>query len=190
MELQNLPWYGQLAVFLLIGGIAFGIFYFVHYSDTQLRIKGTIVQIDKLDKEIRGLEKKKDKIQQMQEEVKKKEETLEKLKEILPEKNEISQNLKKIQAIITTAKLDIQAWNNKAEVNRQFHTEVPFEIKLEGNYHNLAMFFDQLSKLKKIFTVSNLRLAPRAPMTRAFSITASFLTSTYIFRETKKKGGK
>ncbi len=183
MELQNLPWYGQLLVFLLIGGILFGIFYFAHYADTQTRIEGIESQIEILEREIRQLEKKKSKIKDMQAEVEQKKAVLEKLKEILPEKKEISQILKKVQSIITSARLDIQQWNTLPERGREIYNEVPFGITVEGNYHNLGMFFDQLSKLKKIFTVNSLSLKPLSKMSRAYTVKANFTAVTYTFRE-------
>lgn len=193
MELQNLPWYGQLLIFLLVGGILFGIFYFAHYADTQTRIKGINTQIDGLEKEIRQLEKKKGKIKDMQAEVDQKKAVLEKLKEILPEKKEISQILKKVQSIITSARLDIQKWSTMPERGREIYNEVPFGITVEGNYHNIGMFFDQLAKLKKIFTVNNLSLKPLSKMSRAYTVKANFTAVTYTFREKgkkKKKGGR
>jgi Tfp pilus assembly protein PilO len=45
------------------------------------------------------------------------------------------------------------------------------------------MFFDQLSKLKKIFTVNNLTLRPLSKMTRDFTVKATFTAVTYTFRD-------
>lgn len=189
MELQNLPWYGQLLVFLLIGGIVFGIFYFAYYSDNQAKIRGITSQIDRLEKEIRGLERKKSKIKDMRAEVESKKAVLEKLKEILPEKKEISQILKKIQSIITTARLDIQKWTTVGERAKEIYVEHPINIVVDGNFHNMGMFFDQLSKLKKIFTVANLRLSPLTKMTHTYTVKATFTALTYTFREGGKKAG-
>jgi type IV pilus assembly protein PilO len=190
MELQNLPWYGQLAVFLVIGGILFGIFYFAHYSNNQDEIERRIRMIDNLEKEIRGLEKKKSKIKEMREEVEAKKAVLEKLKQILPEEKEVSQNIKKIQSIINNANLNVQDWTAQGERPQKIYTEIPFSISLEGSYHNLGQFFDHLSKLKKIFTVSNLTLKPTSKMTRTYTIKANFTTSTYIFGTRSKKKGR
>jgi type IV pilus assembly protein PilO len=193
MELQNLPWYGQLAVFLVIGGLLFGIFYFVHYSKNQDQIERWSRQIDGLEKEIRGLEKKKSKIKEMQVQVEATKVVLEKLKEILPEEKEVSQNIKKIQSIINNANLNVQDLTQQGERPYKIYTEIPFSINLEGSYHNLGQFFDQLSKLKKIFTVSNLSMRPMSKMTRTYTIKASFTASTYIFgtaRTGKKRKGR
>jgi len=189
MELQNMPWYAQLLVFLLIGGIVFGIFYFAYYSDNQTRIAGITSQIDALENEIRGLERKKGKIKDMKAEVEAKKAVLEKLKEILPEKNEISLILKKIQSIITTARLDIQKWTTVGERAKEIYVEHPINIVVDGNFFNMGMFFDQLSKLKKIFTVANLKLTPLTRMTHTYTVKASFTALTYTFREKTAASG-
>jgi type IV pilus assembly protein PilO len=183
--MENLPWYGQFGICILIGAIVVGIFYFAYYSGNQDTIKRMNNQIDKLEKEIRGLEKKKDKIKEMRAEVEAKKVVLEKLKEILPEEKEVSQNIKKIQSIINNANLNVQNWTAQPERPQKIYMEIPFSISLEGSYHNLGQFFDQMSKLKKIFTVSNLRLTPMSKMTRTYTIRANFTASTYIFNTGK-----
>jgi type IV pilus assembly protein PilO len=187
MELQNLPWYGQLAVFLVIGGIIFLIFYFAYYTDGQSRIESISTQIVNLEKDIRALEKKKSQVKELEAEVAANKATLEKLKEILPERKEVSEILKKVQSIITSARLDIQKWSTLPEQAKEIYVEVPFGITVDGNYHNLGMFFDQLSKLKKIFTVNNVTLKPLSKMTRDFTVKATFNAVTYTFKE-KGKG--
>lgn len=190
MELQNLPWYGQLAIFLVIGGIIFGIFYFVYYSDSQSRIAGISKQIETLEKDIRTLEKKKGQVKELEAAIAANKATLEKLKEILPEKKEISELLKRVQGIITGARLDIQKWTTMSEQKREIYVEVPFGITLDGNYHRLGSFFDQLSKLKRIFTVNNLTLKPLSKMTRDFTVKATFTAVTYTFLEKRSASAK
>lgn len=187
MDFQNYPWYGQLAIFLFMGGILIGLFYFFIYSENQSRIVSISTQIENLEKEIRALEKKKSQVKELEAEVAANKATLEKLKEILPEQKEVSQILKKVQSIITSARLDIQKWSTMAEQPKEIYVEVPFGITVDGNYHNLGMFFDQLAKLKKIFTVNNLTLKPLSKMTRDFTVKATFTAITYTFKE-KAKG--
>lgn len=188
MDLQSLPWYGQLLVFLLIGGIAFGIFYMVYYSDNQDQIGRLDNEIEGIEREIKKAEKKEMQLKQIKEEKEAKEKVLDKLKEILPEEKEISQILRKIQSIISTARLKIQKWATQKERPREIYVEHPIAISLDGSYHNLGIFFDQLSKLKKIFTVDNLSIKPITKMTPTYSVKASFTAFTYTYRETAKRG--
>lgn len=190
MDLQSLPWYGQFLVFMLIGGIAFGLFYMLHYSDVETKIDGTVQQIDRLELEIRNAEKKEIQLPQIREEMALKEKALENLKEILPEQKEISQIIRKVQAILLAARLRIQRWTTRPERRRKVYNEIPIDIRLDGNYHNLGVFFDQLSKLKKIFTINNLRITAVPRSTTTFSIKANFTASTYTYREATKKGAR
>jgi len=183
MDLQSLPWYGQFGVFLLIGAILFGIFYFAYYSDNQDTIGVLDGKIEELDREIKKAEKKEMQLIKIKQEKEAKERVLDKLKEILPEEKEIAQILRKVQSIISGARLKIQGWVTQDERRQEIYVEVPIAIQLDGNYHNLGIFFDQLAKLKKIFTVNNLSIRPITAMTSTFTISASFTATTYTYQE-------
>jgi len=186
MEIQNLPWYGQLLVFLIVGTVLFGIFYFVIYSPTQDEIASIVAQSERLEEEIRKAEKNESKLEKLKEEKALNEKILEDLKGILPEKKEVSQILRKIQAIASNARLKTSSFNFSKETNREIYLEWPIAISLEGNYHNLGIFFDQVSRLKKIFTIDGLRIAPLRSLSYDYTIQANFTATTYIYHE----GGK
>jgi type IV pilus assembly protein PilO len=190
MDLQSLPWYAQFLVFLLIGGILFGIFYMLHYSDGQTMIENLDRQIEKLEVDIRKAEKKERQLKQIKEEKEAKEKVLEVLKGILPEEKEIAQILRKVQGIITSSRLKIQKWATNKDQRKEVYTEVPISISLDGNYHNLGQFFDQLSRLKKIFTVNGLSISPITKMTSIYTIKASFTASTYTYQQAKAAPAK
>ncbi|MCP5047198.1 MAG: type 4a pilus biogenesis protein PilO, partial [bacterium] len=183
MDLQSLPWYGQFLVFMVVGGILFGIFYMVYYSDNEDQIATLEQQIEVLERDIRKAEQKEMQLKQIKEEKEARERVLDKLKEILPEQKEISQILRKVQSIVSGARLKIQKWTTQSDRRQEIYVEVPISIVLNGNYHNLGVFFDQLAKLKKIFTVNNLSIKPLSRMTSTFTVKASFTASTYTYRE-------
>ncbi|TFG80358.1 MAG: hypothetical protein E4H23_02770 [Chrysiogenales bacterium] len=186
MEIQNLPWYGQFLVFLIVGVVLFGIFYFVIYSPTQDEIASIVVQSERLEDEIRKAEKNESKLEKLKTEKAHNEGTLEALKGILPEKKEVSQILRKIQAIASNARLKTSTFNFNKETNREIYLEWPIAISLEGNYHNLGIFFDQVARLKKIFTIDGLNITPLRSLSYDYTIQANFTATTYIYRE----GGK
>jgi len=183
MELQNLPWYGQLLVFLLIGAILFGIFYFVVYSPTQDEISSIVTQSDQLQEEIRKAERNQDKLKKLEEEKALNEKILEDLKGILPEKKEVAQILRKIQAIASNARLKTSTFTFNPEQDREIYLEWPIAISLEGNYHNLGIFFDQVSRMKKIFNIDNLHISPLTNANYDYTIAAGFMATTYIYHE-------
>jgi type IV pilus assembly protein PilO len=190
MDIQSLPWYGQFLVFLLIGGIVFGIYYMLYYSENEGTIRNLNGQIERVEEEIKRAEKKEAQLVQIKAEIKAKEKILEELKEVLPEEKEISIILRKVQSLISGARLRIQDWSTQPDRRKAVYVEVPYRITVDGSYHQLGVFFDQLSKLKKIFTISNLTIKPLPKMTSSFSVKATFTASTYTYREraSKRKG--
>jgi type IV pilus assembly protein PilO len=183
MDIQNLPWYGQLLVFLLVGAVLFGIFYFIHYSPTQDEISSIVQRSEKLQEEIRKAEKSEAKLEKLKEEKAANEKILEELKGILPEKMEFAQHLRKIQAIASNARLRTSTFNFSKETPRDYYFERPIAISLEGNFHNLGIFFDQVSRLKKIFTIDGLHISPLKSLSYDYTIQATFNATTYIYRE-------
>jgi type IV pilus assembly protein PilO len=183
MDIQNLPWYGQLLVFLVVGVVLFGIFYFIIYSPTQDEIAAIVVQSEKLQEEIRKAEKNESKLKKLEEEKVNNAAILEELKGILPEKQEVSQILRKIQAIASNARLKTSTFTFNNESKRDIYLEWPIAISLEGNYHNLGMFFDQVARLKKIFTIDGLHISPLNSLSYDYTIKANFIATTYIYSE-------
>ena len=74
---------------------------------------------------------------------------------------------------------------------RDFYTEVPFEVELDGPYYSMLGFFDRVSKLERIVNVSNLLVATtrkpgdaKAKHTYQYapneSVVATCVTTTYF----------
>jgi len=186
MDLESLPWYGQFLVFIVIGIVILGLFYYIYYSPKQDDISKIKEQIDEIEMEIKKAEKKKNKLAQMEEQLENTKEFLEKLKGILPEKEEISQILKNIQSNISNTRLKIFTFSPKPEKVSEVYIEKPYSIQVEGNYHNLGIFFDQLSRLKKIFTINTLNINTTKKSSSEFTIRANFIAATYLYRKGKK----
>lgn len=187
MDLKSLPWYMQLGVFMFMGLVIFGLFYFFYYSDNATTIERMDAELQKLDQEISKAAQKKGQMKQMEEDINTKKKVLEDLKEVLPEQKETNQILSKVQAIISSARLRIMNWTSQKERKKPIYNEIPVSITVDGNYHNLAIFFGQLARLKKIFTVDNLNITPLAQTSSTYSIHASFIATTYTYTD---KGGK
>lgn len=183
MDWQTLPWWGQFLVVLIIGAIIFCVFYFSVYTKTQDKINTTLTKIDEVEREIKRAEQKKDKLPQIRAEKEEKEAVLEKLKEILPERKEITQILKKIESLVGGARLKLNSFTQMGLKHSEIYIQHPYAMSIEGSYHNLGLFFDQLSKLKKIFTVDGLVLTPQTRMTRDFTVRGNFTASTYTYKE-------
>ena len=52
--------------------------------------------------------------------------------------------------------LEIRVFNPGKKVNRGFYAEVPIALEFYGSYHELATFFDRLSRLSRIVNITQL----------------------------------
>ena len=65
---------------------------------------------------------------------------------------------------------------------------MPIDILVEGQFHSMGGFLDRVSKLERIVTVSDIKIAPLSGQAQRTdrSITADLKATTYTFLE---KGG-
>ena len=87
---------------------------------------------------------------------------LEKARKALPESNEIPELLKKISEHGSKVGLEISKFNQEPErfsETNEFVAETPIELAVIGNYHDIAIFFDRISKMDRIVHVDNIDMA-------------------------------
>src|SRR5690606_32915480 len=74
----------------------------------------------------------------------------------LPDSKELPVLLTDITSLGKDAGLEFRLFKPMPEVPRDFYAEVPIEIEFSGTYHDIARFFDKVSKLPRIVNVSRM----------------------------------
>lgn len=77
---------------------------------------------------------------------------------LLPKEKEIPKLLKDISALGSNAGLEFISFKPLGDRPKDFYSEIPVSIKVNGPYHNVGFFFDQISKLERIVSVTNVRM--------------------------------
>jgi type IV pilus assembly protein PilO len=77
---------------------------------------------------------------------------------LLPKEKEIPKLLADISSLGRNAGLDFNSFRPQADIPKDFYDEIPINIDVRGPYHNVGFFFDQISKLDRIVTVSNVKM--------------------------------
>lgn len=81
----------------------------------------------------------------------------------LPDEKEIPELLSSISNLGRDSGLEILVFRQAPEGYQEFYAEVPVEMQVRGNYHQVAQFLDRVGKLDRIVNVSN--IAMKAPKT-------------------------
>ena len=80
----------------------------------------------------------------------------------LPDEKEIPELLSSISNLGRDSGLEILVFRQLPEGYQEFYAEVPVEMSVRGNYHQVAQFLDRVGKLDRIVNVSNIVLkAPK-----------------------------
>ncbi len=79
----------------------------------------------------------------------------------LPEKKEIPSLLANISRSGQDSGLKFLLFQPEKENTRDFYAEIPISIKVIGNYHNVAIFFDRVSSLSRIVNIKNINMVPQ-----------------------------
>ena len=74
----------------------------------------------------------------------------------LPDSKELPVLLTDITSLGKNAGLEFKAFRPKEEVRRDFYAEVPIDIEFTGDFHDIATFFDEISRLPRIVNVGSL----------------------------------
>ena len=78
---------------------------------------------------------------------------------IVPDEKEVDDFMKMLDAEALKAGIELRRYTAMPVTSKEFYSEVPFEIELDGPYYSMLSFFDQLAKLERIVNVSNLLVA-------------------------------
>ncbi|NWG03849.1 MAG: type 4a pilus biogenesis protein PilO [Syntrophaceae bacterium] len=113
----------------------------------------------------------------------------------LPNEKEIPEILKNISSLGKESNLEFTLFRPKPEEPQQFYAKVPIELVVLGNYHNIGMFFDKVSKLPRIINVVDFNMTRAKDVKGKIGetenlIKSSCLINTYRFIEKKSEEKK
>ena len=179
LKLEEKKWW----VATLIGaacGLALAVV--VHY----FWLRGINQDIAKKTTELKGLQDEiqkgrsaERKLSQFREEVKRLELELAKLLQILPSARNTEDLIKRIETLTRQGDFTLKKFTPQDPVAKDFYSEYPIDIALDGTYHNLALFFDRMSRFSRIINVEDMKIGNLEQPGK--SISANFVAKTFIY---------
>ncbi|MDZ7667717.1 MAG: type 4a pilus biogenesis protein PilO [Desulfotignum sp.] len=98
----------------------------------------------------------------------------------LPDKKEIPSLLKSVSRAGSSAGLNFVLFQPDPEVNRDFYREIPLSMKVEGNYHQIADFFFQVSRLNRVVNIKNMTLRRNKSASGVIDMTCNAVTYMFV----------
>ena len=183
LSLSKLPWYGQIGAFVLVSaGAVFGFWNF-YVSEIQTDIHMRQARLANLRADVTKGQATARQLPQFQGQVKELENRLENLRQVLPEEKDVADTLRRIETLATKSNLAIQRFQPGKPVQQKLYAEIPYKLEAEGTYHNLASFFDQISKFPRIINISEISIKTKTPPEQNRTIVAELVATTFVLQE-------
>lgn len=155
-KLNKLPKQYRVAVFPAVALIVLGMYVYFLYLPQTDKLEGLRSQQLQLARRLNEVRSVADNIEKFEKEIAALERKLAVALRQLPDSKELPVLLTDINTLGKTAGLEVKAFRPAPEVKRDFYAEVPIEIEFLGRFHDIAMFFDEISRLPRIVNVSEL----------------------------------
>lgn len=169
------------ALLLLFILVPIALFFFLFYQPNSNKMAGLEKTRDKLQQEIQDLRQKERDKPKLLAQVAKVEEEFETASQMLPKDQEIPKLLKDISALGRNAGLDFLSFVPRPITPRDFYDEIPVDIDIRGPYHSLGFFFDQVSKLDRIVSVTNTNMTSPEKVQGEILLSSNCQLMTYRF---------
>ncbi len=155
IPLDQKPKIAIAVVLFLLPVVLFYFFWFQPQNETTTTL---LTQKETLTKELQKAKTKAANRAKLQAELDATEARFEETATLLPKEKEIPSLLTNISALGRGSGLDFLTFKPGPDVLKDFYSEIPVDIKVRGPYHNMGIFLDQVSKLDRIVTVSNINM--------------------------------
>jgi type IV pilus assembly protein PilO len=180
LSLAKLPWYAQLGAFLVLACAGIGAFYWYYEMDVRAEIQTRHQQLEMLRADIAKGRTTAQKLPEFRSQVGDLESRLESLRAVLPEEKDVADLLRRLQTVAAQSNLTIKGFKPAPIVTKQLHAEWPITLELDGNYHNLALFFDRVGKFTRIVNITDLSVKGKDRPTPNSTITATCVATTFV----------
>jgi type IV pilus assembly protein PilO len=190
LDLENRPWYFAVIMGVVIAGALIWAFENYLFSDIQKDIKARTNDLQVLQGKVREGKAAEARLPQFREEAERLETELNRLLRILPTAKQTDELIKKLKSLAERGNFRILSFQPGAFVKKDFYSEWPLAVQLQADYHELAMFFDRLSRFSRIINVESLSATALNKKGSPYTITVGFMMKTFIYGDVQPEGAR
>ena len=99
----------------------------------------------------------------------------------LPNEANIDELIRSLAEVAKKSGLTINDIAPQPEVKQSFYASIPIVMAVTGNYHEIAVFLDALSKLARIVNVTNIKMSGPRMASDKLVVSASYVATTFRF---------
>src|SRR5256885_15902303 len=97
----------------------------------------------------------------------------------LPNEANIDDLIRSLSEIGTKSGLTINSIDPQAEQRQSFYAAIPIVMSVTGNYHEIGVFLDSLSKLARIVNVTNIKMSQAKMINEKLVVNSTYVATTF-----------
>jgi Tfp pilus assembly protein PilO len=188
---EGKPWYLGLAIGLVIGGVFYALGSWQLLNGKRQGIAAAESRLAELQAKLQEGRTAQRELPQFREQVRQLELELDKLLRILPARRNTPDLMRRIRSLTEQGDFALKRFTPGLLLDKEFFSEWPIAVNLEGSYHNLALFFDRISRFSRIINIEDLEIKALQQRARAtqgaqgtqHTIAATFNAKTFVYKE-------
>lgn len=183
ISLSKLPWWGQLGAFIVLAALTVYLFdtYYVTDFKAEMALRKTHLTALKADIN-KGIATAR-RLPEFQAQVTDLGARLESLRSILPEQKDVADTLRRLQGLAAQSNLSLLRFTPAAQRQLPQYAEVPYRMTAVGNFHNLALFFDRVSKFPRIISIGDIAMTASPRQDANATIIADMTATTFVLSD-------
>jgi len=156
-------------------------YYFLSYAPQRAEVLQLRTQAQQLQRKLNNVRAVATNLSAFEKEVTDLERELEKALKQLPNRKQFEDLLQDISTAGKQVGVQIKSIEREAELSHDFYAEVPFKLELEGEYHDLARFFERVARLPRIVNIGALDVTVSTENRRATVLKVKGTATTFRF---------
>jgi type IV pilus assembly protein PilO len=149
----------QLSILIVVAAVLTGALYFTVFKSQRDANTTAQANLDAKLRENTELESYRPKLAEIERQLASLKQQLEIERRIVPDEKEVDGFMKMMDAEAVKTGVELRRYTARPTAAKDFYTEVPFEMELDGPYYSMLNFFDHVGKLERIVNVSGLLVA-------------------------------
>ncbi len=154
-KIEKIPQkYILIVMIALVVVVLAGLYYFLMMPQLERKTK-VVKEYAQVQTELARLKSIQKNIAKHRQEYAQMQELLQEVMRQLPESKDIPNLLRSVTSVTEETRLKVKQFEPKQIKHTDFYSELPFEMKFQGRFRNLAAFLDGVRKLERIISVTD-----------------------------------
>jgi type IV pilus assembly protein PilO len=158
MSFKQLPYLAQIGIVALVIVLLAAGSYFLELQPLEKANQADALILQSKQAEIAQLAPYRQKLAELNAQTQALKVQMEEQSKIVPEEKEVPSFIVQVEHESAAAGVEVRRYTPAATTKKEYYTEVPFDIDVDGPYYAVVNFYDRLAKMQRIVNVSRLTM--------------------------------